>query len=182
MKMNTTAMAFVALCTAIIAVMAQIIIPLPIVPITGQTLAIGLVVTILGKKYGTYSVLLYVCIGALGLPVFQSFTGGVGIVFGPTGGYILGFIPTALCIGYYLQKFGVTFWHATIANIFGMLVTLIFGATWLKVLNDLTWQQAFIGGVAPFIVAGIIKAVIAAYAGVIIYQRLSQAKLLKHVA
>ena len=178
MKTNTTAMIFVAFSAAIIAVLAQITIPLPLIPITGQTLAIGLVVTILGMKYGTYSVILYISLGAAGLPVFQAMTGGIGILLGPTGGYIIGFIPTALIIGSYLKVFGTTITHAVIANIVGMLVTLAFGATWLKLLNGLTWEAAIIGGVLPFIIVGIVKAVVAAFVGVIVQQRLTQAKLL----
>ena len=182
MKSNTTAMILVAFCTAIIAVLAQITIPLPLIPITGQTLAVGLVVTILGLKYGTYSVLLYILLGAIGLPVFQTFTGGIGIIFGPTGGYIIGFIPTALILGYYLQKTSITFLHAIIANTLGMFATLLVGASWLKVLNELSWQAAFVAGVVPFIIVGIVKAVIAAFVGVIVYQRLTQAKLLSKLA
>ena len=182
MKVNTTALILVAFCSAIVSVLAQITIPLPLIPITGQTLAIGLVVTILGLKYGTYSVLLYILLGVVGLPVFQSFTGGVGIVFGPTGGYILGFIPCALIIGYYLQKTSTTIFHAIVANILGMFVTLAFGATWLKILNDLSWEAAFLAGVVPFLIVGVVKAVIAAFVGVIVHQRLTQAKLLTKLA
>ena len=178
MKMNTTAMILVAFCAAIIAVLAQITIPLPLIPITGQTLAIGLVVTILGRKYGTYSVLLYILLGAIGFPVFQAMTGGIGILFGPTGGYIIGFIPTAIIIGHYLEKFGFTITHAIVANIIGMFVTLIFGAYWLKVLNHLTWEAAFIGGVVPFIIVGIVKSIVAAFIGIIVHKRLTEAKLI----
>lgn len=167
-----------AFCAAIIAVLAQVIIPLPVIPITGQTLAIGLVVTILGLKYGTLSVLLYIALGAIGLPVFQSFTGGLGILVGPTGGYIVGFIFAALVMGAYLQTFSVTYKHAIIANLLGMIVTLLFGAVWLKMMNDLSWQAAFVGGVAPFLVVGVIKAVLAAWLGVTVRQRLTQARLL----
>lgn len=171
-------MILVAFCTAIIAVLAQIIIPLPLIPITGQTLAIGLVVTILGMKYGTYSVVLYIVLGAVGMPVFQAFTGGVGILFGPTGGYIIGFIPCAIVIGFYLMKTRMTFFHAFVANTIGMLVTLAFGAMWLKVLNDLTWAQAVTAGVLPFVIVGLVKAAIAAFVGVIVHERLTAAKLL----
>lgn len=170
-----------AFCAAIISVLAQVTIPIPLVPITGQTLAIGIVVTILGVKYGTYSVLLYILLGAIGLPVFQLFTGGLGIIVGPTGGYIIGFIPTALVIGLYLQRSGTTFKHAVTANILGMFVTLAFGATWLKFIADLSWQAAFMSGVIPFILVGIVKAVLAAWLGVTVRARLTQAKLLPRV-
>lgn len=181
MKNSVFPMALTALCAAIIAVLAQVSIPLPLVPITGQTLAIGLVVTILGLKYGTYSVLLYIMLGAIGLPVFQGFSGGLSIIAGPTGGYIIGFIPCALAIGYYLEKTRLTFTHALAANLIGMVVTLFFGALWLKILADLSWTGALVSGVAPFVVVGMIKAAIAAWAGVIIRKRLLQAKLLQPI-
>mgnify|MGYP001795387388 CR=1 FL=1 len=65
-----------ALCAAIIGILAQITVPLPLVPITGQTLAIGLAATILGSRYGTLSVLLYLCMGAIGMPVLPQLSGG----------------------------------------------------------------------------------------------------------
>ena len=181
MKSSVFPMILTALCAAIIAVLAQIIIPLPLIPITGQTLAIGLVVTILGLKYGTYAVLLYILLGAIGLPVFQSFTGGLGILFGPTGGYIIGFIPTALVIGFYLEKTRLTFTHALVANILGMLVTLAFGAVWLKYLAELSWTAALLSGVIPFLIVGVIKAILAAWVGVIVRQRLEQANILRTI-
>ena len=181
MKSSVFPMILTALCAAIIAVLAQIIIPLPLIPITGQTLAIGLVVTILGLKYGTYAILLYILLGAIGLPVFQSFTGGLGILFGPTGGYIIGFIPTALVIGFYLEKTRLTFTHALVANILGMLVTLVFGAVWLKYLAELSWTGALLSGVIPFLIVGVIKAILAAWVGVIVRQRLEQANILRTI-
>ena len=181
MKRSVVPMILTALCAAIIAVLAQIIIPLPLIPITGQTLAIGLVVTILGLKHGTYAVLLYILLGAIGLPVFQSFTGGLGILFGPTGGYIIGFIPTALVIGFYLEKTRLTFTHALIANILGMLVTLAFGAVWLKYFAELSWTGALLSGVIPFLIVGVIKAILAAWVGVIVRQRLHQAHILRTI-
>ena len=181
MKSSVFPMILTSLCAAIIAVLAQIIIPLPLIPITGQTLAIGLVVTILGLKHGTYAVLLYILLGAIGLPVFQGFTGGLGILFGPTGGYIIGFIPTALVIGFYLEKTRLTFTHALVANILGMLVTLAFGAVWLKYLAELSWTGALFSGVIPFLIVGVIKAILAAWVGVIVRQRLEQANILRTI-
>ena len=181
MKSSVFPMILTSLCAAIIAVLAQIIIPLPLIPITGQTLAIGLVVTILGLKHGTYAVLLYILLGAIGLPVYQSFTGGLGILFGPTGGYIIGFIPTAIVIGFYLKKTRLTFTHALVANILGMLVTLAFGAVWLKYLAELSWTGALFSGVIPFLIVGVIKAILAAWVGVIVRQRLEQANILRTI-
>lgn len=171
-----------AFCAAIIAALAQVSIPLPLIPITGQTLAVGLVVTILGMKFGTYAVILYVLLGAIGLPVFQGFSGGLGILVGPTGGYIVGFIACSLVMGLYFKLTGVTFKHAVIANLLGMFVTLLFGAVWLKVSNDLSWTAAWVGGVVPFLVVGVVKGLIAAWVGVIVRDRLMRANLLTALA
>lgn len=178
MKNNAFPMIITALCAAIIAVLAQLSIPLPLVPITGQTLAIGLVVTILGVKYGTFAVLLYVALGAAGLPVFQAFTGGFGVILGPTGGFIIGFIPTALFIGYYLEKTKFTITHAFIANAIGMVITLTIGTIWLKFAANLDWAGAIGAGALPFILPGLLKAFLAAWVGIIVRQRLIQARLL----
>jgi biotin transport system substrate-specific component len=167
-----------ALFAAIIGVLAQITIPLPLVPITGQTLAIGLAATILGARYGTISVLVYLGLGAVGIPVFAQMSGGLGSLFGPTGGFLFGFIPTAFIIGYYLEKTSFTVANAVIANVVGMFVALTFGTIWLKFVADLSWTGAFMGGFVPFIFVGVIKAALAAWIGITVRDRLKSASLL----
>lgn len=180
-KSSTYQYILAAFGAAIIAVLAQVTIPLPFspVPITGQTLAIGLVVTILGTKLGTLSVLLYILLGAVGMPVFSGMSGGLGIVVGPTGGYIIGFLPTAIVMGLYMKKFGVTIPQAVVANVIGMFITLAFGTAWLKIAADLTWTAAIMGGAAPFIIVGLLKAVLAAWLGVVVRRRLATAHLVE---
>ncbi|MDQ0216626.1 biotin transport system substrate-specific component [Oikeobacillus pervagus] len=168
-----------ALFAAIIGILAQVTIPLPLVPITGQTLAVGLAATILGSRYGTLSAFLYMLLGAVGLPVFASMSGGMGVIVGPTGGYIVSFIFSAFVIGYYLEKTSFTIPQAFIANIIGMFVNLAIGTVWLKYLAELSWTGAFASGFLPFIIGGIIKALLAAWVGIIVRQRLISAKLLK---
>jgi len=170
-----------ALFAAIIGIMAQITIPLPLVPITGQTLAIGLAATILGKRYGTLSILVYILLGVAGVPVFSMMESGLGVVFGPTGGYIIGFIPAAYLIGLYIERFGFTLAHAITANIIGMIITLTVGSVWLKFIADLSWTAALAGGVTPFILVGIIKALLAASVGILVRKRLASAKLLPSI-
>jgi biotin transport system substrate-specific component len=167
-----------ALFAAIIGVMAQITIPLPLVPITGQTLAIGLAATILGSRYGTLSVILYLIIGSAGVPVFAEFSGGVSKLIGPTGGYLVGFLPTAFLIGWFMEKTAFNFKNAVIANCIGTLVTLAFGTAWLKIAAELSWSAALAGGFTPFIIVGIIKAVLASWIGVLVRNRLITANLL----
>lgn len=172
-------MIITALFAAIIGILAQVTIPLPLVPITGQTLAIGLAATILGARYGTVSVLLYILLGAVGIPVFAGFSAGFSVLVGPTGGFIVGFIPTALFIGYYLEKTSFTFPQAMIANTIGMFITLSFGTAWLKIAADLSWTGAFASGFAPFIIVGLIKAALASWIGVTVRNRLANAQILQ---
>jgi biotin transport system substrate-specific component len=167
-----------ALFSAIIGVLAQITIPLPLVPITGQTLAIGLAATILGSRYGSFSVILYLIIGSSGVPVFAEFSGGFSKLIGPTGGYLVGFLPTAFLIGWFMEKTSFNFKNAVIANSIGMLITLTFGTAWLKVAANLSWTAAFAGGFTPFIVVGLIKASLASWIGILVRNRLISAKLL----
>lgn len=167
-----------ALFAAIIGILAQLTIPLPLVPITGQTLAIGLAATILGSRYGTISAVLYIIIGAIGVPVFAQMQAGIGVVLGPTGGFLIGFIPTTYFIGKYLEKTKFTIFNACMANFIGMFITLIFGTIWLKYVASLTWTAAFWGGFAPFIIGGIIKAILAGWFGILVRNRLVSGKLL----
>ncbi|MGG3468423.1 biotin transporter BioY [Neobacillus pocheonensis] len=167
-----------ALFAAIIGILAQVTIPLPLVPITGQTLAVGLAATILGSRYGSLSVILYAFIGAVGIPVFSGMSGGFGVIVGPTGGYIIGFIPAAFLTGFILEKTSFTVIKGMIANTTGMLVTLAIGSAWLKFAADMTWQAAFSSGFLPFIVVGLIKAFLASWIGITVYKRLVSAKLL----
>ncbi len=167
-----------ALFAAIIGILAQIVIPLPLIPITGQTLAIGLAATILGSRYGTISTLLYIGMGAIGIPVFSQMTGGLGIVFGPTGGFIIGFIPAAFIIGYYIEKSSYTVTNACIANLIGMIITLTFGTAWLKISANLLWTTAFFSGFAPFVIVGILKAFLAGWVGILVRKRLIAANIL----
>jgi biotin transport system substrate-specific component len=170
-----------ALFASIIGILAQVSIPLPFspVPITGQTLAIGLAATILGRKYGTISVLIYLAIGAIGVPVYAEFSGGFAALIGPTGGYLIGFIPTVFIIAYYIEKTSFTVLQAMIANTIGMIVTLVFGMVWLKIAASLSWKDAFLLGVSPFLILGVFKAYLASVIGIIVRKRLVKANLLK---
>src|SRR5699024_5057103 len=164
-----------ALFTAIIGILAQITIPLPFIPITGQTLAIGLAATILGARYSTYSAILYIIICGFGVPVFSQLTDGLVILFVSSGGFIIRLILTVYFIGKYLQYISFTIINAIIANFIGMFITLTFGTIWLKIVANLTWMNAFLSGFPPFIVVGLIKAVLAGWIGIIVRNRLVSA-------
>ncbi|MFC4403480.1 biotin transporter BioY [Gracilibacillus xinjiangensis] len=163
---------------AITAILAQVQFQAFIVPFSGQTLGVGLTATILGSRLGGLSLICYMLLGVIGLPVFSGFSGGPHIITGPTGGFIIGFIFTAYITGWILEKTKFNVAMAIIANIIGMFITLAFGVVQLKYTADLSWTAAMSQGVYPFIGIGIIKAILASWIGITVRKRLIKAQLL----
>ena len=148
---------------ALVTVLAQVVIPLQPVPITGQTLAVLLVGSALGALRGAISMVLYAGLGLVGLPVYSDGTHGAGVLFGATGGYIVGFILSAALVGLLAERQ----WDRKILKALatfaaGSLAVFAIGLPWLAVVLHLNLQQTLEGGFYPFIIGGIIKAVIAA--------------------
>lgn len=173
-KLSIQDMVTVGLCTAIIAILAQIVIPLPSgVPMTMQSFAITLVAMILGSKKGALAALLYVLTGAIGLPVFTSFRGGFQCLLDPTGGFLLTFPLMAYFIGLGTdkkQRFPFLFYLfltlGTILNYVGGLLIFCFS-------TNSTLAAGFVAAVAPFIPTAIIKAVLAVWSGNLLRKRLN---------
>ncbi|GIO27270.1 biotin transporter BioY [Ornithinibacillus bavariensis] len=168
----------VAIFAAITGILAQIEIPLPLIPISGQTLAVGIAAVVLGSRQGALAMICYAAIGAIGVPVFAGFAAGLQVLVGPSGGYVFGFIVAAFITGFILEKTKFTIPLAFVANIIGMLITLAFGTIQLKFVLDLNWNAALVAGVYPFLVVGVIKAFLASWAGIVVRRRLLQANLL----
>lgn len=126
---------YVAMFAAIITICAQIQIPAT-VPFTLQTMGVFVAGGLLGWKRGTLSVVIYVLLGLVGAPVFAGFTGGAGVLFGLTGGYIIGFIFTALIVGMMADKLGKKLWVLAVAMIAGLLVCYAFGTAWFMVIYN----------------------------------------------
>jgi biotin transport system substrate-specific component len=165
-----------ALFCAIIAVFAQLSISIiPQVPFTLQNFAIALIPVILGRRYGTIAVLLYVLLGSIGIPVFAQFSGGFGIVIGKTGGYLIGYIIATFIAGTMLKGKDITFSRVLLANIVGLIIIYSFGVTQLKFVLSLPWNQAFAFGCTPFVLPDLIKVVVASYIGILVRRRLAAA-------
>ena len=148
---------------ALTGIAAQIAVPLWPVPITGQTLAVLLVGSSLGALRGVLSMLLYMAAGAVGLPVFSDMSSGWGVIAGPTGGYILGFVAAAGLTGWLAQRS----WDRKIVGglvsfIAGTVVIFVLGMAWLAVSMGLTMELTLQYGLYPFILGGLIKAILAA--------------------
>lgn len=143
---------------------AQIRIPLPFtpVPVTGQIMAILLSGIILGKLYGGFSMLFYLLIGFVGIPWFSGLTCGLPI--GPTTGYIIGFIPAALFIGWITERFKITHRFLSLIGVMMIAVFIVyfFGALHLAIFMKTSLKQTMVMAVLPFIPVDIFKAFIAA--------------------
>jgi biotin transport system substrate-specific component len=155
----------VALGVLFTALLAQVSIPVPgsPVPITGQTLAVVLTAASLGPVRGLAVDLAYLVVGLVGIPVFADHTGGMHVVFGATGGYLVGFIPAAYLMGLAARRgMDRTPWKSLPLFAAGQAVIFAVGVPWLAVVAHLNAQQALEAGFYPFILGGIVKAAIAA--------------------
>jgi biotin transport system substrate-specific component len=146
------------------ALLAQVAVPVPgsPVPITGQTLAVVLTAAALGPARGVAGQALYLLLGAIGLPFYSDASGGVEVLAGATGGYLVGFLPAALLIGLAAQhRQDRKVWRALPLFVAGQAVVFAIGVPWLAVVADLSAAQALEAGFYPFILGGLVKAAIA---------------------
>ena len=148
---------FVALFAAVMTVCAQIQIPFGEVPFTLQTLGVFIAASLLGWKRGTLSVIVYVLLGLAGVPVFAGFSGGIGVLFGPTGGYIIGFIFTALIVGLMTEKLGKKLWVEIVSMILGLAVCYAFGTVWFMLQMKMGLVKSLLLCVVPYLIADALK-------------------------
>ena len=158
-----------ALMAAVCAVCSWISIPLPFtpVPINLGTLAVFLAAGILGWKYGSISVIVFVLLGAAGLPVFHGFTGGMGIITGPTGGYIVGYILAAFLTGIMIDTYfkarksnenkAATYAVLALAMALGLFACYALGTAWFMHISGTDLKAALLMCVVPFLIGDAIK-------------------------
>lgn len=181
MKFSVKHLTLTGLMAAVICVLGPLALTIPVspVPISLGFLAIYFVVSVAGMKLGTISVVIYILLGLSGVPVFTNFSGGPAKLFGPTGGYIIGYIFMALICGFFVDKFGnklfIYFW----GMILGTAVCYLFGTVWLGYQMDLNFPQALAAGVIPYIPGDLVKLVIAMAVGSQVRKRLLRAGLIE---
>ena len=161
-KPKTKAMVHVAMGTALIAVCAWISLPFGAIPVTLQTLAVCLVAGLLGAKKGVAATGVYILLGAVGMPVFSGFKGGIGVLFGATGGYVAGFLLTALLVGIVAEKQSERFFILLTGMAVGVLLCYAFGTLWFSALYAKGIREVLSLCVLPFIVPDSIKIALAA--------------------
>lgn len=162
-RSRATDVVLIAAGAGLVAIAAQLTVPLWPVPITGQTLAVLVVGSVLGAVRGALSMVLYAVLGIVGLPVFGDAAHGLGVVAGPTGGYIIGFVGAAALTGWLAQRsWDHKLLGACLSFGAGTLVTFAIGLPWLSAVLGLNLEQTLAAGLYPFLIGGVIKALLAA--------------------
>ena len=145
----------------LIALTAQIELPMWPVPVTGQTFGVLLVAALLGSRRGVAAILAYLTQGALGLPFFAGGAAGFAVLVGPTAGYLAGFVPAAFVVGYLCERgWDRRVGTAVLAMILGNVVIYLFGVSWLATFVG--WDQVLTLGLIPFIPGDILKVLLTA--------------------
>jgi biotin transport system substrate-specific component len=163
-KMNIRQMTLVSLFAALTAAGAFISIPLYPVPITLQNLFTLLAGMTLGSVLGGSSQIIYVLLGIIGLPVFAGFKAGIGVLFGPTGGYLFGFIIASYIIGKIIElKKEKDIFYYFLAGGIGIIIIYISGITQLSLVTGIGIKKALMVGVFPFLPGDILKIIAASF-------------------
>ena len=162
--------ALFAAITAACAVFPPVQVPFVPAPIVVQNIGVMLAGSILGARRGGLALLLFVALVAIGMPVLTGWKGGLGVILGPTGGFVLSWIPAAFVVGALVERFWsrLDFWKLLIANVIGgIVVVYALGIPWLAAVAQLEVSKALVGS-AVFVPGDVVKAVIASFAALIV--------------
>lgn len=161
---KTAEMTKMALMVAMNCVSAYIIIPLPfsLSPLALQTLIVNLTGYVLNAKQAFMTMLVYLLVGLAGVPVFTGGSAGPGKLFGPTGGYITGFLFTAVFLAYFKGEKYSFKRYALLGCVIGIPLIYVFGVVQLKLITGMGWDKAIMTGALPFIPLDIVKCLAAA--------------------
>ena len=167
---GTAEMAQIAVSAVIIAICAWITVPLGAIPFTLQTFGFFLVTVVLGWRNGLFAILLYLLLGAVGIPVFSGMKGGIGVLFGTTGGYLIAAAAVPLLYGLLTRVFGRKPVPEAVGLFLGDVVVFVFGTVWFIIVYSsskgaVTVADALAWCVIPFIVPDLAKLVVALVIG-----------------
>lgn len=175
-KHSIYTLAMIAVMTAVTCILAPLSISIVPIPISFTNLAIYFALYLLGWKKGTVSYLVYLLIGIVGLPVFSGFAGGIGKFLGPTGGYIVGFIPMAIIAGILIDRFKNS-WIHLLGMLAGTAVCYAFGTAWYCLQTGSAIVPALGLCVFPFIPGDLVKMIAAMLLGPVIRERIRKASV-----
>jgi biotin transport system substrate-specific component len=153
---------YASLLAALMAAGAYLAIPIGPVPVVLQNMFVFLAPLLLGRRWGLASLCVYLLAGACGLPVFAGGMGGIGRFVGPTGGFLLGYLPAVLLIGLVVSGKRPCFWRDVLAMVAGSIALYACGLAWLKIILGFSWGRAIAVGMFPFLIGDAFKIVAAA--------------------
>ena len=173
-KSSPRRLVLIAMMTAITCILAPLSIPIPVSPVPSSltNLVFLISVYILGWKDASISFIIYLLLGLAGLPVFSGFSGGLGKIAGPAGGYLAGFIFMTVIAGLAVDIFSGKRLPAVIGMALGTAVAYAFGTAWLAIQMDLTFISALSIGVLPYLAGDTLKIILAVIAGPMLKKRL----------
>jgi biotin transport system substrate-specific component len=148
---------FASLFAALVAVGAFISIPIGPVPIVLQNFFVLVAALLLGPRWGTTAVAVYLLSGICGLPVFAGGTAGIGRILGPTGGYLLGYLPAVFAAAWISRKGGGRIGMDIAAMVCGSLLVYSCGVPWLKMVTGMPFSKALAVGMVPFLIGDALK-------------------------
>ena len=165
LKLTTLDLVYIALFAVLIAICAWISIP-STVPFTLQTFAVLCTMGLLGGKRSLLAVTVYLLLGLIGIPVFSNFRGGIGVLLGVTGGYLIGFLCSTLLYWLITSLLGNAYWVRLVGMVLGLVVQYTFGTAWFMVAyagttGPIGLSAALGWCVFPFVIPEIIKTVLA---------------------
>ncbi|MGL6104991.1 biotin transporter BioY [Romboutsia sp.] len=172
MKMSTKELIICGLFASITSILAQISIPLPFttVPLTMQVFAVALCGLILGPKLGFISQVIYILIGAIGMPVFAQMSGGISSIIGRTGGFILSFPIVALVVGYFSKKYS-SLPMIVVGMILGLITSYTIGTLQFTLIMKVSFIEGLTLCVIPFVLVDLMKIGLATIIGVSVSKR-----------
>lgn len=178
-KLTTYQMAVTALMAAVICVLGPLTVPIGAVPISLANFVICLTAWLLGPKFGTLSVAVYLCIGLIGVPVFSGYGAGLAKIAGPTGGYLVGYLLLALIGGLFIEKSNGNPVVSGIGLVLGDAACYVLGTAWFVFQMQCELGYALSVCVYPFIALDLAKIVVSCVVGALLRKRLVQAGVLK---
>ncbi|MBR6366031.1 MAG: biotin transporter BioY [Lachnospiraceae bacterium] len=157
-NISTKTLAIIGLMTAVCCVLGPVSVPIGAVPVSLGVAAILLTVYVLGMFKSVVATLVYILLGAVGLPVFTGYQGGFQKLSGPTGGYIIGYILMALIAGFFIDRFSYkkSYMHV-VGMVLGLAVCYLFGTIWFMFLTKMSFVAALGVCVVPFLLFDALK-------------------------
>lgn len=171
----------ISIFASIICIISPISINIGIIPLSFSLFSIYIIGALSKKWMSLIATMVYIFIGIIGLPVFSNFNGGIGIILGPTGGYIISYIPCVIIVSLItnINKNKIILYP--IGMIIGTIIVYLFGSLWFMFQTDNNFYQSLIITVVPFIIFDLIKIILASICSYMINNKTPYQEMIKSI-